>query len=384
MPSLSELSRRIAEYAGLDPPEWVLLARAKERAARAGLDLDGYVARLGSDGAELEALTEALRVGETRFFRHKAQVEALRRHAIPERIAQGREKLRAWSAGCATGEEAWTLAMLLAEAGRPFEVIGTDLSDGALATARAARYPAASAAEVPAATRARFLVEEAGAVTIAAALRERVRFERRNLLDAGYPQKCDVILCRNVLIYFDGARRDEVIARLAESLLPGGYLFLGYSETLRAHEELFESIREGEWVVYRRRSEPAAVIAPVRVPVSVPVPAPAAVPERKRTSTVKTLPPMPRPQVVRLHGSYDGERAARLTAELKPVIAGEAHTIDLDGAAFLGDEAARILRRVAEAAEAPIRLRASRFSTRRWLLRHGLDTRFVVEGGAAP
>jgi chemotaxis methyl-accepting protein methylase len=386
--TLADLARRVAEYAGLDPPGWVLEARAKERAARVtDGNLDAYCAFLESDGGELDLLTEALRVGETRFFRHAAQVEALARRVIPERAAalsDGRDRLRAWSAGCASGEEAWTLAVQLAESGKPFELLATDISDAALAVARAGRYRIAAGDDVPPALRARHFTVENDQLVVNVTLRNKVRFERRNLLDAPYPRGFDLILCRNVLIYFEGARRDDVVARLAESLLPGGYLFLGYSETLRSHEHLFEALRDEGGVVYRRRDRPARIATPSAVPVVLPAGGQAIgqPPPRKRTETVKTFPPVAtKVSSVRLRGSYDVADAARLTAELKPILDGTAQSVELDGAAFLGDEAARILARVAGAANGKVKLRAARASVRRWLSRHELDRLFLVDEG---
>src|SRR3954454_3809782 len=153
---LALVKERIRAYAGLDPPDWLLEARVQDRAALLNLDERVYQRRATGDdaeaGRELEALSEMLRVGETRFFRHRPHVAALQARLLPERTRAAQlagRSLRAWSAGCATGEEAWTLAMLMddpsTESGpvtRGFEVLGTDLSDDALDRARAGLYSA--------------------------------------------------------------------------------------------------------------------------------------------------------------------------------------------------------------------------------------------------
>src|SRR5258708_18220330 len=140
---LAKLAERLADFAGIDAPQWVLEARVRERAQALGLDQAAYLAGVGDGGDELALLTERLRVGETRFFRHRAQFEALRPllQECVRAAARERRPLAAWSAGCASGEDAWTLAPLLAQAAPSSRRTGsaTDLSDAALAAARAAR-----------------------------------------------------------------------------------------------------------------------------------------------------------------------------------------------------------------------------------------------------
>jgi chemotaxis protein methyltransferase CheR len=378
----ARVAARLRRYAGLDPPAWLLEARARDRAGALGLDEAAYLQRAADDDTEAARLADLLRVGETRFFRHRAQVQALAERVLPEcaRACRAeRRQLRAWSAGCATGEEAWTLAMLCAAVEPPveFEVIASDLSSEALDRARAGRYPAERAADVPPALAARFLDEHTGERVVRDSLRAHVTFERHNLLDARYPAGFDVILCRNVLIYFDGERRDQVIARLTGSLREGGYLFLGYSETLRDHDARFEALRDEDGVVYRKRGVRAPSPTPEDRPRSKSGPiviAPAAAPAR-----IDPRPQQNAPVVVstnedtlvmfRLRGDYHD--AERLAAELKPYISLGRAVVDLDGAAYLGDEAARVLKRATEAAP-ELELRSSRPQVRRWLERHGL------------
>ena len=147
------LAPLLASRAGLDPPGWALEARVRERAQALGVSDEEYVARAIADSVELDRLIELLRVGETRFFRHRAQLAALDERVLPSL----RGTVAAWSAGCASGEEAWTLAMMLAERGLGFSLWATDLSAAALARARDGRYPAARVhSDVPAALRARY------------------------------------------------------------------------------------------------------------------------------------------------------------------------------------------------------------------------------------
>ncbi|MGZ3442384.1 MAG: CheR family methyltransferase, partial [Polyangia bacterium] len=343
--------------------EWALEARVRERAQSLGLGDEEYVARAIADAQELDRLIELLRVGETRFFRHRAQLDALDERVLPSL----RGSVAAWSAGCASGEEAWTLAMMLAERGLGFSLWATDLSTTALARAREGRYPAARVAnDVPPALRARYFRRIGDDEVINDRLRSHVRFETHNLLAPTSGRELDLIFCRNVLIYFDEARRAEAVARLVRALKPGGWLLVGYSETLRDHPELSAEAH----AVYRkqppaqrtRSAVPQALRAANEVtrPIAV-TPAPAPV----------TPPPTAPPRVV-LRGDYvDGKR---LAAELRAVVGDARAVLDLDGATFLGDDAARVLRRAVEAAPG-LEVRATRPAIRRWLGRHGIRVR---------
>jgi chemotaxis methyl-accepting protein methylase len=378
------LAELIGAYAGLDPPEWLLAARVAERAAELELDEERYLtlACAESGHEERARLADLLRVGETRFFRHRAHVAALRGRVLPERAqvaAVEKRPLVAWSAGCASGEEAWTLAMLLDEAAPAsgWQVIATDLSDDALARARDGVYATERVSDVPARLQHRYFVALGdGRERIGDALRAHVHFERHNLLGSGYPSGCDLILCRNVLIYFDPQRRAEVISRLGRSVREGGYVFLGYSESLRDHDHLFEAIPDEDGVVYRRRARGSSSgpipIAPLSTSGSGPKTiAPSltlATPSLPSPPRPPTVAP-PSPPVVRLRGDYHDAR--RLAEELRAHVAGGRAVVDLDGASFLGDEAARVLVRATEAAPG-LALRATRPAVQRWLVRHRL------------
>ncbi|MDW8282708.1 MAG: CheR family methyltransferase [Myxococcales bacterium] len=340
---LQLLSARIERRVGILPPAWMVRARVEAQAAAMGMDPAQYLERLlaqEEDGPELEQLIEMLRIGETRFFRHPTQIDQLREVLLPaalQRAEAAQRPVRLWSAGCGTGEEAWTLAMLLSELiahrsprpPRP-ELLGTDLSAEALQQAEAGRYPAAAARHVPSALAHKYLEPVAdGLVAVRASLRQavQVRFRRHNLLAAHYPGPFDLILCRNVLIYFDAPRRRAVLERLRGSLHQGGSLLLAPGE--------------GEEEVPAGPKTEAAAGTQVQ-------------------------------EALVLRGSYgDGQR---LQQELRPYLqAGRELTLDLDGVDFLGEEDARVLRRAAELV--PLRLRSSRAAVQRWLQRQGLASR---------
>jgi chemotaxis protein methyltransferase CheR len=347
----------LAAYAGLDPPDWALQARVRERAKALGVDEQDYVARLDDDAVELGRLVELLRVGETRFFRHQAQLDALAARVLP----QLRAPVAAWSAGCATGEEAWTLAILLAERGLQFTLTASDLSPAALHKARRGAYPAARIeADVPAPLVARYFRRVGDERVLNDRLRPHVRFVEHNLLSPLQPQALDLVLCRNVLIYFDEQKRAQVVQKLIRALSPNGWLLVGYSETLRDCAELTSEAN----AIYRKHDAPpprqSARPQPAPPPNRQPTPLPGARP---------SPPPLPQLRTLVLRGDYfDGQR---LAGELRPLVGGAPAVVDLDGASFLGDEAARVLRRAAEATPR-LQLKATRAATQRWLARHGI------------
>lgn len=194
-------------------------------------------------------LLDAVTTHKTDFFREPGHFDHLLAHTLPElRRTSGagsRHRLRVWSAACSTGEEPYTIAMLLADhaesvAPRHFEfhVEGSDISEAVLVAARAAIYPEATVQPVPEVLRRRYFLHSRERsrqlVRVVPEIRARVSFHRRNLMDAHYSftEPFDIVFCRNVLIYFARRTQEQVLARLALTLRPGGYLFLGHAESL--------------------------------------------------------------------------------------------------------------------------------------------------------
>ena len=364
MEALDRARRMIAAYAGLDPPAWALQARIEERMLRTGVgSAEEYVEKTSRDARELEALCEALRVGETRFFRQRSHVEALAEHIIPE-LGQKRAEtrtLKAWSAGCASGEEAYTMAILLRERlppGFAIRVMATDISASALSKAASGRYPDAAVSDVPEAVRDRWLVrdEKTREWVVRPEIARTVEFAQQSLIGGPpFPRRMDLILCRNVLIYFDRVAREKTLDRLVDALAPGGYLLLGYAEYLRGRELLIESVRAADCVVYRKRegtsTKPPTGTIRTRTRVRTPSLPPLTVP----------VTPVA-PAIVSLDGVVaDGDAAA---AKLRKVV-GRPAIVLLDGAEFLPDDAATAIRRAAQAA--PMVIVAARPGVLRWI-----------------
>jgi chemotaxis protein methyltransferase CheR len=211
---------------------------------------------------ELETAIDLLVPHETYFFREPTQLTCFEQEVLPLLEARNARlrSLRVWSAGCATGEEPYTLAMLMADrpglTGWNVEVLGTDLSRKALTAARRGEYGAMALRATSAEARARFFdALEAGRVRVKDRYRELVHFGQLNLLDASAAAllpRFDVVFCRNVLIYFDHATRRRVVELVYERLVDGGLLLLGHSENLLHLSTRFELVQlEGD-LVYRR------------------------------------------------------------------------------------------------------------------------------------
>ncbi|MCY1018978.1 CheR family methyltransferase [Pyxidicoccus sp. MSG2] len=264
-PGFSAVLALVEERAGLVAPSCPAAAEeAISRAmARAGLDdFDAYRARLAEDPAALDDLLIELTVGETYFFRTPEHFEHLRRVVLPElRERLGPEyTVRLWSAACASGEEPYSLAVLLQTEGwgEHMAVYATDVSRGALARARQATYGEWSL-RGPWADRMRpYLRIEGRRYVLSPDVQQRVRFSYLNLALDTWPSpdsgiwKLDVIFCRNVLIYFNRATIEAVARRLHDALAEGGYLFTGPSDPPLGDLAPLESILTEWGVIYRR------------------------------------------------------------------------------------------------------------------------------------
>lgn len=214
---------------------------------------------------ELEIAIDLLLPRETYFFREPAQLTTWVDEVIP-RLAQdavGRT-LHIWSAGCSSGEEPYTISMLTRDhpllKGWDLDILGTDLSQKALAVARHGEYGPSALRATSREQRARYFDElEQGRVRVKPAYREPVRFGWLNLLDgpgARLLPAMDVIFCRNVLIYFEAETRKKVVQAFSERLKEGGYLLLGHSENLFSLTTKFELVQLSGDLVYRKPRAP--------------------------------------------------------------------------------------------------------------------------------
>jgi chemotaxis protein methyltransferase CheR len=189
---------------------------------------------------ERTPMMDLVTTNKTDFFREPAHFALLQAALLPELTARlGERPLRCWSAGCSSGQEPYTLAMVLSEYDLPggFQMYATDLSTAVLQTAVRAVYPEKEARDVPVPLRQKYLLrskdQTSPTVRIASTLRGKVQFGTLNFMAPQYdvPADFDLIFCRNVLIYFDRPTQEAVINKLCRHLRPGGYLFLGHSES---------------------------------------------------------------------------------------------------------------------------------------------------------
>ncbi len=231
-------------------------ARVRLRAVPSYLDMLERPHRSDSD-TELSDLAVELTVGETYFLRHAEQLRAYVDGGLRERAARG-GPVRVLSAGCASGEEAYTLAILAKEHGFDHvEVHAFDLNPVALRRAREARYSEWSLRDTPTELRERYFDPEGPRYALRREQLPPVRFERKNLVDPSSlaPGSFDIVFCRNVLMYFTRAQAELVVRRLAAALLPGGYLFLGYAESLRGFDHELELCQSHGAFYYRKPDE---------------------------------------------------------------------------------------------------------------------------------
>jgi chemotaxis protein methyltransferase CheR len=213
---------------------------------------------------EFAQLIDVLTTNETYFFRESGQLRALIEEIIPEiqsrRSAHGRANpVTIWSAGCSSGEEPYSIAALALMAGidphKDLRIYASDISRPMLTKSRRGVYREASFRETSEAMRERFFIEKEGQVTISDELKRCVDFIHLNLMDRdkiALLGSMDVILCRNVIIYFDLATKKRVIDTFYEKLRPGGYLLLGHSESLINISSAFELKHLKRDLVYRR------------------------------------------------------------------------------------------------------------------------------------
>lgn len=250
----ARLSDLIYAESGIKMPlskKTMLEARLTRRLRAIGLStFDAYANYLFSPEGianELVHMLDCVTTNKTEFFREPQHFEYLVEHVLPDLIqrtgAGMRRPLMVWSAACSSGEEPYTLAMILDEfsqhiAGFKYQILGTDISTRVLEKAKSAIYTEEQTATVPDVLRRRYLMRSKDRnkelVRIVPELRALVKFRRLNFMDGdfGMREKMDIIFCRNVLIYFDRPTQTKVVNRLCEHLISGGYLFTGHSETL--------------------------------------------------------------------------------------------------------------------------------------------------------
>ncbi|RWX76523.1 chemotaxis protein CheR [Neorhizobium lilium] len=246
------LSKFIYDYSGIKMPAnkmTMLEGRLRRRLRATGMtSFDGYCDYLFKhSGLESETvyLIDAVTTNKTDFFREPKHFEYMVKTALPSIIKSfGDRRIRTWSSACSTGAEPYTLAMVLNDfittsaPERDYFILATDLSTDVLQKAQRGIYSGELLQPVPADLMRKYVMRSSDArrqeMRISPRLRSKVGFARLNLMDDTYPigEQMHIIFCRNVLIYFDKPTQSHVLTRLCNCLLPGGYLFIGHSETV--------------------------------------------------------------------------------------------------------------------------------------------------------
>jgi two-component system CheB/CheR fusion protein len=227
--------------------------------------MDGYVKYVQQTPAELDSLFRDLLIGVTNFFRDAEAFKALEEQVIPKLFAgkPAGDAVRVWAPGCSTGEEAYSIAILLAERQEAIkqtftvQVFATDIDSQAIATARAGLYPASVAADIPAERLARFFTAELGgsAYRIHKSIRDMLVFSEQDAIKDPPFSKLDLVSCRNLLIYMGGDLQKRLIPLFHYALNPGGFLFLGTSETVGEFGDLFAAL-DRKLKLYQRKEDP--------------------------------------------------------------------------------------------------------------------------------
>ncbi len=270
---LEEILERLHVNTGHDFQHYkraTVLRRMERRLHITGqTDLAAYLRYLEQHPEESAALLADMLIGVTNFFRDREAFESLERHVLPQLVgepedADGLAEVRVWSAGCSTGEEAYSLAMLVCEQlaldqrEAKVQVFASDLDARAIEIARIGTYPEAILTDVPPARLRQFFVNEDQHYRVRKEIREKVLFARHNLLSDPPFSQIGLIVCRNLLIYLDREVQREILQMFHFALRPGGYLFLGSSESADAGDDLFVAVDKRTPISGAREVRPIA------------------------------------------------------------------------------------------------------------------------------
>jgi chemotaxis protein methyltransferase CheR len=271
---LSEIRMLIEERTGIhfdESRERFFSSRVREHMQQKGYARGSELLRAARrTNVEYESLLERLLTQETSFFRYPAVYQALEKRVLPELHAKkfwnNPRTMRVWSAGCSTGEEPYSIAITMADAlsfadAWNIEILATDLGRQALRIAEEGVYSGRSIASVTQNQLAAHFTKSGEAYEVKSRLRKMVTFAQMNLSQAVYMGRMDLIFCMNVLIYFTEERRRALVRRFYETLEPGGYLFLGHSESLSKIPVKFQAIVLNDCILYRKPA-PGDVLQP--------------------------------------------------------------------------------------------------------------------------
>ena len=262
---LSEIRMLIEERTGIhfdESRERFLSTRVREHMHARGYTRGSELLRAArKSNVEYESLLERLLTQETSFFRYPAVFEAFEKRVLPEihvaKFWKNPRTIRVWSAGCSTGEEPYSIAITIADSlsfadAWNVEILATDVGRQALKHAEAGIYGGRSVASVSTKQLATHFTGLDGKYQVKPRLRKMISFAPMNLASPVYVGRMDLIFCMNVLIYFTEERRRALVQRFYDALEPGGYLFLGHSESISKMPVKFQAIVLGDCILYRK------------------------------------------------------------------------------------------------------------------------------------
>jgi chemotaxis protein methyltransferase CheR len=262
---LSEIRMLIEERTGIcfdESRERFFSTRVKEHLRAKGLDRGTDLLRaIRKSNVDYEALLEGLLTQETSFFRYPSVYQAFEKRVLPElhvkKFWKNPRTLRIWSAGCSTGEEPYSIAITIADSlsfsdSWNVEILATDVGRHALKLAERGVYSGRSLGSVSPEQLSRHFTKDSDGYQVKPKLRKLVTFTQMNLASAVYVGRMDMIFCMNVLIYFSEARRRTLVQRFYDTLEPGGYLFLGHSESISKMPVKFQAIVLNDCILYRK------------------------------------------------------------------------------------------------------------------------------------
>lgn len=251
-----------------DNKKYLLESRVSCRLTALGMvNFSGYYNMLmnGQGAAELSHLINSVTINETFFFRNESQFNALEGLILPELIRKhkddGTNKVKIWSAACATGEEPYTIALIIRERILPrypfmkFEIVGTDINTQVLESARRGTYKDYAVRNIPKNYLEKYLQQHGDKFTLKEEIGKMVELKQMNLFDKSAMRTMknfDIVFAANVLIYFDYNSKQAVVSSIYDSMSKGGYFFVGYSETLYGLTQAFKPVHFDKAIAYRK------------------------------------------------------------------------------------------------------------------------------------
>ncbi|GHV87768.1 chemotaxis protein CheR [Spirochaetia bacterium] len=238
----------------------ILESRLRERLRDKHIDTVGtYFGTISSDKEELKSFLDAITTNLTRFFRNQAHFDALEHHVVPELIkikqAAANPTIKIWSAGCSTGEEPYTIAMLMSEILPPlwkYDIVASDISLKCLMTAKEGFYADGRVEGVPDSYLKKYFDKVDGGYKVHADIQSKIRFDYHNLKNDAGLRNMDIVFCRNVIIYFDEAAQTNAINHFYNSMASKSFLFIGHSESLFGMDTKFEFVKTQWATLYRK------------------------------------------------------------------------------------------------------------------------------------